>query len=755
MPNISKEQFDKKMNLLANLLEKKPLHPKLLELLDQLQKEQQIFLHEEYARIPLEHAADTMKIGYLPAGMPETEANKNFLAPREAHYRHLSRYRIVYGTVQDMSPAATRFPVLTTCAVNLSGTSERDLKDFTQGLGDNRLLNAAKYQQECEKGADFIVGTVKNQNKTRLIMPAFGVGVYIAKLAPEEKVKAKEIMYKAFEKAASKHKVKVEWLIWAQENDALATKRANDEGNQLSRLVDQSEFIKPVTHHDIITYSMEESLSKKDFVMLNPGSDRTVGGKYITLNPKTLEEQIAQKTILMELQSATFNPYLVDKLVTELKKLQAKTPAFSQTSSQSNQVRQSDKIDFTEVSKDIASTFKVTPPVIFEQGNIIVSFTDKPSAAKFASEIFKQHQIGSLKFVGQQKTVQSDNHNFFVALTKSQYTQLAQICAQQPPIQNKTNNLEINKSMIIEKGDNIFVNFKNLSEANQFVDDLLVRKIGSLQSPGKPKTVQQSPNGFFVVLSKDQYTHLTQASPESNQVIPASTNHVVHVKPVSSLDELITETNSIARNISMKFKDNLKFTFENNTEALNFSRMLFMLMVTDLKDPELKVAIQQDRKSGQSYIEINHAQFTLMKQGCAGLAIGQSQSTTSQMNQHKVPVGNLEPNKLISKIIKKMSIGGSLNYGNYDAGQFWINFADRSDALKFVKILFNNGIKSERGTEKFVDSRVANTNNVVLSKEQYVQLSKLLTASTSPKFFRLESLDAATNNTSNKGLGKS
>lgn len=52
--------------------------------------------------------------------------------------------------------------------------------------------------------------------------------------------------------------------------------------------------------------------------MLNPGSDRTIGGAYYTNNPKTLEEQIAQKSELIFLQTV-YNEGMIHRFESDLK----------------------------------------------------------------------------------------------------------------------------------------------------------------------------------------------------------------------------------------------------------------------------------------------------------------------------------------------------------------------------------------------------------------------------------------------------
>ncbi|RUQ78146.1 hypothetical protein [Legionella septentrionalis] len=69
--------------------------------------------------------------------------------------------------------------------------------------------------------------------------------------------------------------------------------------------------MRPIIHKDMLGYAQELKQQGMDVVVLNPGSDRTIGGSYPTENPDTLEEKIAQKSDLVLLHSV-YNQSMVD-----------------------------------------------------------------------------------------------------------------------------------------------------------------------------------------------------------------------------------------------------------------------------------------------------------------------------------------------------------------------------------------------------------------------------------------------------------
>ena len=274
------------------------------------QHQQSIHFLDDFLNIEQGKELDTTRIGYPPLDTVSYKPSELVLAPA-AHTirpenRRLSRYRLVYGPVDfylgSQLERPTEIPVITACAPNLLGSSRVDLDEFSIGGECNRRLKVKEYGTECNKLAEFIVGTAKQQEHTRLIMPAFGVGIYISKLDKASKKIAREKMYSAFAEAALKHQIQIDWIVWAGDPNSAQTAKT------LARYSAKNPSMQPVIHEDMMLYAQEFATGQEKIVVLNPGSDRTIGGAYTTKHPRTLEEQMAQQSDLVLLHSQSNQP---------------------------------------------------------------------------------------------------------------------------------------------------------------------------------------------------------------------------------------------------------------------------------------------------------------------------------------------------------------------------------------------------------------------------------------------------------------
>lgn len=286
---------------------KKPSHPKRyqkrINLINQLASEQTVFFLPEFLPVyEAGHHKDHLKIGYKPIPKKNYTPEEIDLAPskQQSTFRSLTRNRIVYGKVPvyfngfDKKPAI--IPIISACAVNLMGSSKDDEKKF---ILKNGRLNEEAFIDESKRLADFLLGTAKKNNYKKFIMPAFGVGVYIKKLNnPQDKARAKEIMNQAFAEMARKHTIYVDWIVW--ENDKKP--KPQDEKSKLDKQTQDNPYMNHVIG-DLLNHAKKEQDKGEKCVVLNPGSDRTIGGKYTHRNPTTLEEQIAQQSDLIFLQT--------------------------------------------------------------------------------------------------------------------------------------------------------------------------------------------------------------------------------------------------------------------------------------------------------------------------------------------------------------------------------------------------------------------------------------------------------------------
>ncbi len=278
-----------------------------------LEEQQKIFFLDEFLDVPMEHIDDSLKIGYYPhEQLPHKKYHYSpdqiLLAPEgeKAIYRAFTKHRLVYGPIDFYLPGknTVSFNVISACGPNLMGTSPADERTYL----DNGNLNTLAYTRTCIALADFIVGTAKNQGNTKLIMPAFGMGVYIKNVPIAQRPEAVRIMYQAFAYAAFTFQLSVDWVVWSQEKNSYLQK------TYLDQLKGYNSFINNVPHADMLAYAADLVGQGIPCAVLNAGSDRTIGGKFIAQNPTTVEEQLAQKSDLMLLHTV-FNLKMIQKFV--------------------------------------------------------------------------------------------------------------------------------------------------------------------------------------------------------------------------------------------------------------------------------------------------------------------------------------------------------------------------------------------------------------------------------------------------------
>ncbi|CEG55567.1 hypothetical protein [Legionella fallonii] len=305
------QYYQEQMDFLVRYLENHPLNhveqTRAQRIKNKLARQQVHFTDDFLAITPGDELLAT-RIGYVPPN----GTNISLLAPdkdRANGYRHLTRQRLVYGPVDfylgGQLDSPTEIPVITTCAINLMGTSPYDSARFNP----NGIFNATEYQKECNKLADFIVSAAKQHGHQRLVMPAFGVGLYIKTIDSTSQIKARDLMYRAFAMAAQKHQLQVDWIVWAKDtkNDPV---RVQQDLSVLS-----NPYISPIIHADFLQYGQELLAKNVDAVLLNAGSDRTVGGHYTankgSMERLPVEEQMTQQSDLAVLHTE-YNSVMAD-----------------------------------------------------------------------------------------------------------------------------------------------------------------------------------------------------------------------------------------------------------------------------------------------------------------------------------------------------------------------------------------------------------------------------------------------------------
>ncbi|MCH9763041.1 MAG: hypothetical protein K0U24_02220 [Gammaproteobacteria bacterium] len=264
----------------------------------------------------------TSRIGYQPPGLRPGAAPFH-LAPeaRDAHNRDLSRYRIIHGPVtfydEDFEPSAgksTDLYVMSTNGINLMGTSPNDKANYVQHDG---RLKQREFQAEYDQIADHIVHTAQQEGRS-IVTAAFGSGIYLRELNREQKAIAQKIIFQSFAKASLKYQTKVYWDAYNAEG-----KRTYDELKQQDPTTNYS-FMQVETGDMVQIAKDLQDQRGEQVALLNAGSDRTIGGKYVAepgkIDPRTgqvkdlpVEEKLAQQSDLLFLQSATFNEGVISE----------------------------------------------------------------------------------------------------------------------------------------------------------------------------------------------------------------------------------------------------------------------------------------------------------------------------------------------------------------------------------------------------------------------------------------------------------
>ncbi len=271
----------------------------------------------------------TTGVGKLP---PHTR-NQSGIAPNKEQakdFRQLSRARITHGPVdfynEDFSRPRT-IDVVTTCGVNLMGSSEADEAEFLIQKSGKLVLDENKFRAEYRSIADHIVRTAAS-NGSSLVTPAFGSGVYLNRLdgpdvSPGEREKAQKIIFECFAEASSNYGTTVYWDAYTPAGKAQYDKMKRE----VSATMDCSKM--HIETGDIVKLTQDKQAIEK-VTLLNPGSDRTIGGGY-TANPAKhpklpLEEQLSQQSDLVLLHSHAFNPGIRSKLTQSLPPNQQPSP---------------------------------------------------------------------------------------------------------------------------------------------------------------------------------------------------------------------------------------------------------------------------------------------------------------------------------------------------------------------------------------------------------------------------------------------
>lgn len=223
---------------------------------------------------------------YAPEGMIDGKVIEDVSNNRQA-----TKYRLIYSEDPFRTPEGFKVrKLISTCAPNFMNSSPGDEKTYITEDGN---LNVEAYTKAARELATMIVLAAKENGMSPLGIAEFGLGVYLNRFAgkPAEADKAREIMYKAFARAAEYFDQKIEWVLW----------------NGLADSPDRKQRYKKQFGTDNLKFKVGNILDYE--FAINNGSDRTIGGAMNHARPKTTEEQVAQNSMLIEIQTE-FNPEL-------------------------------------------------------------------------------------------------------------------------------------------------------------------------------------------------------------------------------------------------------------------------------------------------------------------------------------------------------------------------------------------------------------------------------------------------------------
>lgn len=469
---------------------------------------------------------------------------KNVADAWRANTKHRSVTSVVSCFADGFGDEVSQFPLtLTTgCAPNFMGTSPADEKTFIV----NNQLNSRLYKDTMKQLFKRWLMSQDNFGVNAVILPFVGGGVYLNKLAMNEQDTARQLILEALKEALEESAFKnIKEVIFAAPDDQHgfdANKSYHNAAKIFSRY-SQQQGMPNLTVANVDIFDAANQLQQKGIVvgMINPGSDRTIGGHYrktLDGSPRdkiTLEELICNYTDTVFVQSKDFNQ---QQLV-----LKPYPPHLhSQIMPAASVAGMSDE----SIAKEIQNRIRTNEAIwIFDSGdNKKISFKNKNDAAAFIAQL-QRMGIESEKYPGQPKTVQYDQPYFVVYLTKNQISTLSQqfqapallplpvpaMAAAPASVLFKTpqksavsvamldkdlareiaNMINTKETIwIYDSGDNKKISFKNQQDAANFVAKLHNMGVGSEMNPGQPKTVQQDKQYYVVFLSKKQITALSQ-----------------------------------------------------------------------------------------------------------------------------------------------------------------------------------------------------------------------------------------------------
>jgi len=223
-----------------------------------------------------------------------------------AAYRHCTKFTVCIARVPRIKDDGTLEPVYMIRAVapNLYGTSKEDSRRYLKKDGS---VNIQNYTADFKEIARLVLFAVAATGLTTISIAEFGGGVYSSGVKTlEEKERLNQVRYQAFASAAEVFNVRINWVIYERDRHAESKVTMCERSLFGQHTVMQGDI---VTGIDNLPADPLKNLP----VVMDNGSDRTMGGNKHLVAPTPVEEQLMQSFLALPVMS-NLNPFLHSKI---------------------------------------------------------------------------------------------------------------------------------------------------------------------------------------------------------------------------------------------------------------------------------------------------------------------------------------------------------------------------------------------------------------------------------------------------------
>jgi|GEM_PF-2146009 len=449
-------------------------------------------------------------------------------------WRHKTKHRTVvsnatcYGTGFSEEVQPFEMIIATGCAPNFSKVDYPDMaKFFEKGILKEADLKATLkllYKQWLyvltQHGADVC------------IFPFVGSGIYLDCLNDEDKITVKQLNLQAFKEAIEEVNPKAEIVLALPNTDRANADRQSPDFTMAENIFSQnyrSSTSFSIVNGDIFSLARAATMSGKKPGILNPGSDRVIGGQMLDCTKTSLEEIIATLTDMAFYQSSDFNRNFNYQVYPDSLSVNPRPSTNMRLfeTRENNALRTETKQAVEKIKAYYSEGYKLNIVDIIEVDGNKKVFLDKHESAASLITILLKQGMGNSRDNNRPKTLQTDSMTGrpFVMLTARQYNGLlTAIQATEQAINHYSGrNIKINTITELDDG-NKKVLLEEYSAANNLTKILFEEHgIGSVTDRGYPKRVQKDGESGkpFIVLSQRQYDRLLEKISANTMSLPS------------------------------------------------------------------------------------------------------------------------------------------------------------------------------------------------------------------------------------------